>query len=508
MNKLSEELDILLNKFEPHSLGAMLHGNKNIPEEVGSYNTTEDCSDNIDNIRPEDSISNSGNQIKDDDYKIYNIEGQIKILNGEVVELKLNPKLEIELIIENYNKELEIYNKLKEELKEKIKNIDNKEYQNIISKYEREKERIKELNKLENEKLKELHEKNKKYIELDMENRYKNKIKILEDNLENIKAQTEREYKIRLEYEEARNKELENAKINLEKDKEQLLILTNKKAQTKGADGELEIYNYIKSKIELNEKSKIENVSKDKKESSDLYLEHNKLKCVIEIKNHNSTIQKNDIKKFEEVYINQEKYNSGLFISLESNFSPSSCKKDFEIKIINEKPIIYLSNLNENKDKLIIAIKMLNYILENKDDNDYDAKLNILNMQIEQYNILKNHNNEIMKKSYETINIAKLQNIKIEKYIENLETVLFKNNNETERYNDIEYNEEVDIKLEQLKDKIAKSILKNKCEINIKHLYKIDINKEDPLICISCKYSAQHYKNIYNHILKKHNDKI
>lgn len=377
MNKLSEELDILLNQFD-----------KNIPEEVGSYNTTEDSSDNIDNIRPEDSISNSGKLNKQEILEIYNIEGQIKILNGEVVELKLNPKLEIELIIENYNRELEIYNKLKEELKEKIKNIDNKEYQNIISKYEKEKERIKELNKLENEKLKELHEKNKKYIELDMENRYKNKIKILEDNLENIKAQTEREYKIRLEYEEARNKELENAKINLEKDKEQLLILTNKKAQTKGVDGELEIYNYIKSKIELNEKSKIENVSKDKKESSDLYLEHNKLKCVIEIKNHSSTIQKNDIKKFEEVYINQEKYNSGLFISLASEFSPSSGKSDFEIIFINEKPILYLSNINENKDKLTIAIKMLNYILENKDDYNFDKILNLLKMQIGNYSNL------------------------------------------------------------------------------------------------------------------------
>ncbi len=232
-----------------------------------------------------------------------------------------------------------------------------------------------------------------------MENRYKNKatllrsyapwkIKILDDNLENIKTQTEREYKIRLEYEEARNNELEKAKINLEKDKEHLLILTNKKAQTKGVDGELEIYNYIKSKIELNEKSKIENVSKDKRESSDLYLEHNKLNSVIEIKNHNSTIQKNDFKKFEEVYINQEKYNSGLFISLESEFSPSSGKIDFEIKLINEKPIIYLSNVNENKDKLIIAIKMLNYILSNKDDYNFDKILNILKLQISNYSCL------------------------------------------------------------------------------------------------------------------------
>ena len=75
------------------------------------------------------------------------LEGQIRILKGRIIELRLNPKLEINLIIENYNKELEIYNKLREELEERIKNIDNKEYQNIISKYEKEKLEIIENNK-------------------------------------------------------------------------------------------------------------------------------------------------------------------------------------------------------------------------------------------------------------------------------------------------------------------------------------------------------------------------
>lgn len=51
-------------------------------------------------------------------------------------------------------------------------------------------------------------------------NKYKNKIKILEDNLENIKEQIEREYKIRLEYEKAKNIELEKTNIDLKKDKE------------------------------------------------------------------------------------------------------------------------------------------------------------------------------------------------------------------------------------------------------------------------------------------------
>lgn len=372
MDKLGEELDILLNEYEKLK----------IPNEVGSHDLTEDSEIlTLEEINPEDSISNSGEEI-------YNIEGQIRILNGKVKEIKLNPKSEIKEIIENYNKELEIYNKLREELEEKIKNIDNKEYQNIISKYEKEKLEIKENNKIEQEKLKKIYENNTKYIEEDIHNKYKNKIELLEDKLLNIKNQTEREYKIRLEYEEARNKELEESKIKLEKDKEQLLILTNKKAQTKGAEGELEIYNYLKSKIELNNNSKIENVSKDKKESSDLYLEHNKLKCVIEIKNHNSTIQKNDIKKFEEVYINQEKYNSGIFISLASEFSNSSGKNDFDLIFINEKPIIYLSNVENNKDKIIIAIKMLNYMLENKDEYNFDKILNLLKIQLTNYSNL------------------------------------------------------------------------------------------------------------------------
>ena len=402
------------------------YGNKKIPKEVGSNDLTEDSNSDLtedssnitleENLRPEDSISNNGKNTEygDNIYKegleVYNIEGQIKILNGRVKELKINEKSKISEIIKCYNKELEIYNKMKEELRIKIENIDNKDYKAIISKYEKEKLDIIETNKIEQEDLKRLYNNKEKYVEENIENKYKNrieiledkllnnksqlenkyksKIEILEDNLLNVKSQIEREYKIRLEYEEARNKELEEYKNKLEKDKEHLINLTNKKAQTKGVEGELEIYNYLKSKIELNDNSKIENVSKDKKESSDLYLEHNKLKCVIEIKNHNSTIQKNDIKKFEEVYINQEKYNSGLFISLISDYSPSSGKKDFDLIFINEKPVIYLSSIEKNKDKIIIAIKMLNYILENKDDYNFDKILHLLKLQICNYSNL------------------------------------------------------------------------------------------------------------------------
>lgn len=92
MNKLGEELDNLLNKYE----------RINIPNEVGSYDLTEDSENQSIEENKEESRSNSGEEL------IYNIEGQIKILNGKVKEIKINPKLEIKGIIENYNKELEI----------------------------------------------------------------------------------------------------------------------------------------------------------------------------------------------------------------------------------------------------------------------------------------------------------------------------------------------------------------------------------------------------------------
>lgn len=167
-----------------------------------------------------------------------------------------------------------------------------------------------------------------------------------------------------------------------------------------------------------------------------MYLEHNKLKCVIEIKNHNSTIQKNDIKKFEEVYINKEKYNSGLFISLESDFSLSSAKNDFEIIFINEKPVIYLSNLNENKDKLIIAIKMLNYILENKDDYNFDKILNLLKIQISNYSNLTKKLIDINQLVNSTILETKQYKKQIEEIIQPEEKINFRSDKHYTKLND------------------------------------------------------------------------
>jgi hypothetical protein len=91
---------------------------------------------------------------------------------------------------------------------------------------------------------------------------------------------------------------------------------------------------------------------------------------VIEIKNHASTIQKNDIKKFEEVYIKKENYNCGIFISLESEYGAMSNRQDFYIKYIEDKPIIYLSNVS---NKI------------NKNENNFELIFNLLKSQISNY---------------------------------------------------------------------------------------------------------------------------
>jgi hypothetical protein len=109
---------------------------------------------------------------------------------------------------------------------------------------------------------------------------------------------------------------------------------------------------------------------------------------VIEIKNHASTIQKNDIKKFEEMYIKKEIYNCGLFISLESEYGAMSNRQDFYIKYIEDKPIIYLSNVLKNINKIIFGIKILNYLLENKNENNFELIFNLLKSQISNYSNL------------------------------------------------------------------------------------------------------------------------
>lgn len=142
-----------------------------------------------------------------------------------------------------------------------------------------------------------------KIKEINIIENYESKLKMLEETTETNKQQ--------IYYLSKENENLLEETAQLKKEKDQLYIMTNKRSQTKGREGEQDILEYLRSKFEYSN-AIVEYVGKDQKYSSDIYLEYEKLKCVIEIKNNESSIQKNDIKKFENIYIKKEHYNCGI----------------------------------------------------------------------------------------------------------------------------------------------------------------------------------------------------
>ena len=378
----------------------------------------------------------SSEEIIEEELKI-NITGQIEIINNKVI-IKINKDGKNNKLIENINKELEILEELKSTYKRNKDIKNNKIYKREIellkseieNKYEE--EIIKYKNKLcvIESNIKEYYETKIKILEekiKDKEERYEDKVNILEEKIKYIKEETAENSKKEIYYLSKENEKLIIETTQLKQEKDQLYILTNKKAQSKGREGEQDILEYLRTKFEYSN-AIVEYVGKDQKYSSDIYLEYEKLKCVIEIKNHESAIQKNDIKKFEEVYIKKERYNCGMYISLESEYSAMSNRHDFYIMYIDEKPIIYLSNVSKNRNKIIFGIKILKYLLENKNQNNFELIFNLLKSQISNYSNLQKKLIDMNQILNELILDTKNNKKEIEKII----NVKFKEENEEE----------------------------------------------------------------------------
>ena len=420
--------------------------------------------------------------------KIINITGQIEIKNNKLI-IKINKDGKNNKLIEEVNKELEILEELKNRYN-KNKDIDNnKIYKIEIEELKKELENKYGLEILKYKNKLSLMESNiKEYYETkiiilenkikDKDERYEDKVNILEEKIKYIKEETAENSKQEINYLSKENEKLLIETTQLKQEKDQLYILTNKKAQTKGREGEQDILDYLRSKFEYSN-AIVEYVGKDQKYSSDIYLEYEKLKCVIEIKNHESAIQKNDIKKFEDVYIKKESYNCGIFISIESEYSAMSNRHDFYIMYIDEKPIIYLSNVSKNINKIIFAIKILNYLLENKNQNNFDLIFNLLKSQISNYSNLHKKLIDMNQILNELILDTKNNKKEIEKII----NVKFKEENEDE---------------EEIKSNIKNNI----------HYTKIDAELNN----IQCNYCNQKaYSNnsrgithFINHLNSKH----
>ena len=194
---------------------------------------------------------------------------------------------------------------------------------------------------------------------------------------------------------------------------------------SKGKYGEDMVYNTLKNAF--GRFTKIDKVNGEKN-CGDIYIEHDRVNAVIEVKNHDNTISSNVIEKFISKDIYNENYNSGIFISLKSNYNEKSNIKHFDIKYIDNKPIIFLCNVENQIEDINSAVIVLNNLLKLNDEykisdiqsyitkfkRDYidytEFKKDINNM----INILKNLYERFIKKQEE----IKLFNV-IEENIDN-----------------------------------------------------------------------------------------
>lgn len=169
----------------------------------------------------------------------------------------------------------------------------------------------------------------------------------------------------------------------------------------KGIQGELFVEEYIHKHIKMNNDWTISNISKDGNHNSDLELKYKSMHCVIEVKNIKAKLSESNIKKFRETYIHskEKEYNSGIFISLLSEFGPSSNVYDFCITENKGKFMIYIAKAKENPDKILFAMEVLNQlILMSKNSSEEKKKevIDLINKQVKNYAILYSEANKAL----------------------------------------------------------------------------------------------------------------
>ena len=194
---------------------------------------------------------------------------------------------------------------------------------------------------------------------------------------------------------------------------------------SKGKYGEDMVYNTLKNAF--GRFTKIDKVNGEKN-CGDIYIEHDRVNAVIEVKNHDNTISSNVIEKFISKDIYNENYNSGIFISLKSNYNEKSNIKHFDIKYIDNKPIIFLCNVENQIEDINSAVIVLNNLLKLNDEykiSDIQSYITKFKRDYIDYTEFKKDINNminILKNLYERF-IKKQEEIKLFNVIEEKERV-------------------------------------------------------------------------------------
>lgn len=155
--------------------------------------------------------------------------------------------------------------------------------------------------------------------------------------------------------------------INQERIKREKLIIRDQNSTIKGIDGENFTLHELNKRFPTSE---IEDTHKQSNRGDFVIKTKNSLNIMIENKNYTRNVPKVEIDKFYLDIKTNADINAGVLVSLKSGI----CKKDdFQLEIIEGKPVIFLHNLLKNLDNIEKAVLIINLIC-NKDCIDIDNK--------------------------------------------------------------------------------------------------------------------------------------
>ena len=347
------------------------------------------------------------------------------IYNLEIINSENNTSNDV---ISNLNKQLQLSYELYNVCIDKIDYTNDEKYKHIVDKMNKIKnDEIESLNRLHNEDKKLNNEKltqqniiDIEYITTDLNNVLsieQTKRTCLENNLnEKILIESEKiknTYQIEINnlkhqletYEKLLNEEKENKNqmyefynsMSNKIDNIDKYFNKNTPASISGEIGETFIFDYLESSLELTNAT-VKKVN-GKSNACDMVLQYNNLNCCIEVKNHASPITQAQIKRFLNTDLNNPNYNAGIFISIKTEFADINNIKHFDIKYENNKPAIFLSKFIVRPSDIILAIKILDFIIYNQNFNSSDINkyISMLTNNIDMLNSIVEINSDNIK---------------------------------------------------------------------------------------------------------------
>lgn len=153
-------------------------------------------------------------------------------------------------------------------------------------------------------------------------------------------------------------KQNDQDKVNID-----LLSYLNKykNSSTKGANSEVKLYNILQ---ELYPSGEVIDTSNESKKCDFMVKRNNKPIILLENKSYRNPVTKDEIIKFCRD-IEYQNY-CGIMLSQTSNIST---KEDFQIDIVNNNVVLYVSNCNYDKDKIKLAISIVDHLYPKINDN-------------------------------------------------------------------------------------------------------------------------------------------